>query len=43
LGIDPTIIAARASLFALAREDRPEEWDALLPWQRELLKDPVAP
>lgn len=41
LGIDPTIIAARAQLFALAREDKPESWEALLPWQRELLQDPV--
>lgn len=41
LEIDPTIIAARAQLFALAREDKPEAWDALLPWQRELLQDPV--
>lgn len=40
LNIDPTIIAARAQLFGLAREDMPGEWDALLPWQRELLQDP---
>lgn len=41
LAIDPTIIAARAHLFGLAREDTPGEWDALLPWQRELLRDPT--
>ena len=36
LGIDPTLIAAKATLFALAREGQPE-WDRLLPWQRDLL------
>jgi ribonuclease D len=36
LGIDPTIIAARGTLFALARQDA-GEWDRLLPWQREIL------
>lgn len=39
LGIDPTIIAARAQLFSLAREDTPESWSSLLPWQLELLRD----
>jgi ribonuclease D len=38
LGIDPTIIAAKATIYALAREDG-QEWDALIPWQRTLLKD----
>jgi ribonuclease D len=36
LGIDPTLIASRASLVALAAEfDEHEE--ELLPWQKELL------
>jgi ribonuclease D len=38
LGIDPTIIASRGTLFALARKD-PGEWERLLPWQREIIKD----
>ena len=38
LGIDPTLIAAKATLFALAREDA-EEWDRLLPWQRQFLEE----
>ena len=38
LGIDPTLIAAKATLFALAREG-PAEWDKLLPWQRQLLHE----
>ena len=38
LAIDPTIIAARGTLFALARRDS-DEWQRLLPWQRDLLKD----
>ncbi len=36
LGIDPTLIAAKATLFALARGDA-AEWDRLLPWQRQFL------
>ncbi len=35
LGIDPTIIASRADLVQLARDDEP--YDGLMPWQRELL------
>ena len=38
LAIDPTIIAARGTLFALARKDG-TDWEHLLPWQREILKD----
>jgi ribonuclease D len=38
LGIDPTLIAPKATLFALGREE-PGEWDRLLPWQRQLLRD----
>ena len=38
LAIDPTIIAARGTLFSLARRDS-DEWGILLPWQRDLLKD----
>jgi len=37
LGMDPTIIAAKGTLLALARADS-GEWDRLLPWQRELLE-----
>ena len=37
LGIDPTIIAARGTLLALARADS-GEWDRLLPWQHEILE-----
>lgn len=37
LGIDPTIVAARATLFALARKDEAES-ARLLPWQREILE-----
>ncbi len=37
LGIDPTIVAARATLFALARKDQ-DELVRLLPWQREILR-----
>ncbi len=36
LNIDPTIIAPRGTLFALARAGS-GEWDKLLPWQRELM------
>lgn len=46
LGIDPTIVAARATLFALARKDE-AELTRLLPWQRDLLRldgdDPANP
>ncbi len=38
LGIDPTIIASRSTLFALGRQE-PGEWERLLTWQRDLLKD----
>jgi ribonuclease D len=37
LQIDPTIIASRATLFALGRNDA-DEWKRLLPWQRAILK-----
>lgn len=37
LAIDPTIIAAKGTLLALARVDS-KEWDRLLPWQREILE-----
>lgn len=36
LGIDPTIIAARSTLFSLARRDS-GEWAKLMAWQRELI------
>ena len=36
MAIDPTLIAAKATLFALARTDT-NEWPNLLPWQREVL------
>ncbi|HTH46890.1 MAG TPA: HRDC domain-containing protein [Candidatus Limnocylindria bacterium] len=38
LAIDPTIIASRGTLFALGRKE-PGEWERLLPWQRDILKD----
>lgn len=38
LEIDPTIIASRGTLFALGRKE-PGEWERLLPWQRDILKD----
>lgn len=38
LGIDPTLIASRSTLFALGRGDD-EAWGDLLPWQRALLVD----
>ena len=38
LGIDPTLIASKATLFALGRNDA-EAWDGLLPWQRALLAE----
>jgi len=37
LEMDPTIIAAKGTLMALARADS-GEWDRLLPWQREILE-----
>ena len=37
LAIDPTIVAAKGTLLALARADS-GEWDRLLPWQREILE-----
>jgi ribonuclease D len=37
LEIDPTIVAARATLFALARRDQ-DELARLLPWQRKILR-----
>lgn len=36
LKIDPTIIAPRSALFALARSGS-GEWERLMPWQRELM------
>ena len=41
LGIDPTLIASKATLFALGRND-PEAWSGLMPWQRALLETPPA-
>jgi ribonuclease D len=38
LGIDPTLIASKSTLFALGRND-PGAWDDLLPWQHALLAD----
>ncbi len=40
LNIDPTIIAPRGTLFALARSGS-GEWDKLMPWQRELMSQPA--
>jgi len=37
LNIDPTLIASKATLYALGRND-PDAWDALMPWQRDLLE-----
>lgn len=37
LGIDPTLIASKSTLYALGRND-PTAWDDLLPWQYALLK-----
>ena len=37
LGIDPTLIASKATMYALARND-PGIQEEQLPWQRELLK-----
>lgn len=39
LGIDPTLIASKATLYALGRND-PEAWSELMPWQRGLLETP---
>ncbi len=41
LGIDPTLIASKATLYALGRND-PEAWSDLMPWQRRLLEKPPA-
>ncbi len=38
LGIDPTLIASKATLFALGRNE-PGAWDDLLDWQYDLLTD----
>ena len=38
LGIDPTLIASKATLFSLGRNE-PGAWDDLLPWQYDLLAD----
>ena len=40
LGIDPTLIASKATLYALGRND-PEAWSGLMPWQRGLLEAPL--
>lgn len=37
LAIDPTLVASKATLYSLARND-PGAWDELLPWQRALLE-----
>jgi ribonuclease D len=37
LNIDPTLIAAKSTLYALGRNEA-GAWDELLPWQRDLLK-----
>lgn len=37
LAIDPTLIASKATLYALARND-PGAWEEQLPWQRALLE-----
>ena len=39
LGIDPTLIASKATLYALGRND-PDAWECLMPWQRNLLEKP---
>jgi ribonuclease D len=41
LGIDPTLIASKATLYALGRKD-PAAWEGLMPWQRNLLEKPLA-
>jgi hypothetical protein len=41
LGIDPTLIASKATLYALGRND-PAAWEGLMPWQRNLLEKPQA-
>jgi hypothetical protein len=40
LGIDPTLIASKATLYALGRND-PDAWECLMPWQRNLLEKPL--
>lgn len=43
LDLDPTLIASKATLFALGRQD-PGQRECLLPWQRTLLNlDPSSP
>lgn len=41
LALDPSFIASKATLIALAR-NQPGAWEDLLPWQRELLAEPPA-
>jgi ribonuclease D len=40
LGIDPTLIASKATLYALGRND-PDAWEGLMSWQRNLLEKPL--
>ena len=42
LGIDPTLIASKATLYALGRND-PDAWEGLMSWQRNLLEKPLTP
>lgn len=42
LNLDPTLIASKATLYALGRND-PDAWDALMPWQRGLLQKRLEP
>jgi len=37
LEIDPTLVASKATLYALARND-PGAWEDQLPWQQALLQ-----
>jgi hypothetical protein len=37
VGIDPTLVASKSTLYALARKD-PGSWEGLLPWQRGFLE-----
>ncbi|KAB2655234.1 MAG: ribonuclease D [Verrucomicrobia bacterium] len=37
VGIDPTLVASKSTLYALARKD-PGSWEDLLPWQRGFLE-----
>lgn len=43
LGLDPTLIASKSTLYALARKECEPAWNALLPWQRGLLESPIQP